>query len=112
MRRGALADLLLIGVLVGGLVSEGLHPSHEPSVSNAPHIAQPAAHRHTQTPDEAVDVREGREPTIRQATPSSAKTVPAPVGAESAYVPGDSASGLASGLQLLIIVLAGLAWAA
>ena len=49
-------------------------------------MVQPAVPPSIHPSDPAFDVREIREPVLRVATPTSANTLPAPVGADSSYV--------------------------
>jgi hypothetical protein len=95
----AIVGVVLIGVLVGAAVQEMSHSHGE--LSSAPKIAQQSAPPARHPYDQTMDVRDVREPVVRDATPTSANTVPAPVGADSTYA--DISFALVVSLVLLLV---------
>jgi hypothetical protein len=83
MRR--IIGLVLVGILVGASAQETFRPHGE--LSGGPRITQEAAPPPRHPYDAPFDVPDLREPIVRQATPTSANTVPAPVDADSAFAP-------------------------
>jgi len=96
MRR--LVGLALIGILVGVSAQETVRPHG--ALSGGPQISQKIGPHPRHPHDQPMDIRDLREPIQRQATPTSANTVPAPVGVDSAYVP---TAGPLSAIILLVL---------
>ena len=76
-----------MGVLVlGGLAQETTGPHGQ--LSDTPRVTQPTAAAAVHPNDAMSDVRDVRERLpVRQAIPTNANTVPAPVGVDSNYAP-------------------------
>ncbi len=86
MRRLGFVVGVLVGVLVlGGLAQETPGPHGQLSDTR---VTQPTAPAFVHPNDATSDVRDVRERLpVRQATPTSANTVPAPAGVDSNYAP-------------------------
>src|SRR5262245_11241727 len=83
MRR--LVGLVLVGSLVGAIAHEGLRPLGE--LSSGPQITQETSPPPRHPYDPLFDIRDVREPILREATRTTAQTVPGPAGEDSAFAP-------------------------
>ena len=98
-----LVGFALVGILVGVSIQEAFRPHGE--LSDGQQISQEAAPPPRHPYDSSIDVRDIREPIVRQATPTSANTVPAPVGADSAFAPVTWPFDISPALLLLLALV-------
>jgi hypothetical protein len=101
---GFVSAVLVSALVLGGLVHEMARPHGH--LSDTPLVTQPTVPAVVHPNDATSDVRDVRErPPVRYTTPTSANTVPAPVGADSGFVPPP-----ATVIGFLLISLLVFAW--